>query len=46
VHAHKHKRDVEEVKTLAGRLLAAMEQDKYMVRTAPKPSTQLANSTL
>jgi hypothetical protein len=46
VHAHKHKGDVEEVKTLAGRLLAAMEQDKYMVRTAPKPSTQLANSTL
>jgi hypothetical protein len=36
VHAHKHKGDVEEVKTLAGRLLAAMEQDKYMVRTAPQ----------
>jgi hypothetical protein len=41
VRAHKHSRDVEEVKPLAGRLMAALEQDNYMVGTCltlPRPS--------
>jgi hypothetical protein len=36
VRALKHNKDVEEVKTMARRLMAAMEQHDYMVRTAPK----------
>jgi hypothetical protein len=47
VLAHKHSGDVQEVKTLAGRLVAALKQDDYTVSTIPSYQlNQLPNFTL